>query len=198
VYRPSAACLAPLYPLVLLLAGCQGLPPVQGDSVHAKPSATLSETSPLEVVVAPIQNHAGSGVPVAMLRESFQKTLVQRRYSPLALPYVDRQVQNAAYRPGSLDEHAVLELTVEGWNATLWSAQNALEVKIQARLVDARNPGGSDLWTGKVDRRVDFGAQRQRYPSEELLLRQACHDIAGELLAALPMRDPSPARPPKD
>lgn len=198
MYRPSAVRLASLFPLGLVLAGCQGIPAVQGDSVSAKPSATLAETSPLEVVVAPIQNRAGDRVPVATLRESFQRTLVQRRYSPLALAYVDKEVRNAAYRPGALGEHAVLELSIESWNTALWSAQNALEVKIQARLVDARNPGRADLWTGKVDRRFDFGAQRERFPSEELLLRHACGEIAGELLAALPMRDPSPARPPAE
>ena len=57
--------------------------------------------------------------------------------------------------------------------------------------IDSTNPGGEDLWIGRLDRRFDFGSQRERMATQQALWTYACEHISQELLAALPARNPS-------
>ena len=181
----------------LALQGCNDLPKQKGMSVQTTSGSALEIKSPCDVVVAPVINAAGTPkVPGALLREAFQRGLVERRYSPLALEYVDRKVTNAAYRPGSLQEEAVLQIAVERWDTSYWDVNNSVIVKVNARMIDATNPGATDLWSGRVDRRFDFGAQRERFASQDSMLRHVCAEIAAEVLAALPARTTAPGTAP--
>jgi hypothetical protein len=196
VIRTTAFCF--LAACALLLESCHQVPTQRGASVQTSSGIALEQKSPIDVVVAPVVNAAGtSKVPSAMLREAFQQGLVKRRYSPLALAYVDRKVTNSAYRPGTLQEQAVLRIAVERWDTSLWDVNNSVMVKAEARMLDAQNPGGADLWSGRVDRRFDFGAQRERFTSQESMLRYVCDEIAAEVLAALPARSPEPGFAPE-
>lgn len=173
------------------LGSCTSIPERRGATVETHSAGRLEMKNPIDIVVAPVENTAGvKGVPIVALRESFQKGLVKRRYSPLALEYVDRKVVNAAYRPGSLNEEAVLQITVEQWDTSLWDSHSALNIKVQARMLDAANPGGGDLWSGRIDRRFELGPEREQFSTEEALVRHACEKIAAEVLAALPARNP--------
>ena len=184
----SAALLA----VALALSACNDLPKRPGSTVETVSSARLEKKNPVDVVVAPVENATGrKGVPVAALREAFQDGLVKRRYSPLALEYVDRKVVNAAYRPGLLQEEAVLQVVIEGWDDSLWESRGAITVKARARMLDAEDPAAGQLWVGSVDHRFDFGSKQDQLISADARLRFACDQIAAEILAALPARNPA-------
>ncbi len=169
------------------LAACNELPRRRGESVEKR--------NPIDLVVAPVENATGDkSVPLASLREAFQKGLVRRRYTPLALEYVDRKVVDAAYTPGSLKEEAVLQVTIEAWDKTLLDTRGALLVKAHARLIDAENPTNGQLWGGFIDHRFDLEAEREQFSTEAALLDYACGRIAEEVLAALPARNTGPDR----
>ena len=193
----SRTLLATLGALACLsaLGACNELPRQRGGSVETVATGKLEKKAPIDVVVAPIENSTGQkSVPVAMLRDAFQQGLVRRRYSPLAPEYVDRKVVDAAYHPGALKEEATLLVTIEHWDDSLWEARNALIVKARARLVDAQDPAAAQLWAGWIDRRFDFGNEREGFSTQAALVRHACEQIASEMLAALPARSPGPAR----
>ena len=175
------------------LAACNELPRRRGESVQTVSSGKLEKRNPIDLVVAPIENAKGNkSVPLASLREAFQKGLVRRRYSPLALEYVDRKVVDAAYTPGSLKEEAVLQVTVESWDTSLLDTRGALIVKAHARLVDAENPTNGQLWGGFIDHRFDLEGVREQFSTQAALLEYACGQIAEEVLAALPARSTGP------
>lgn len=177
----------------LALVACSSVPRRPGSSVETISPATVAAKSPVDVVVAPIANPSGNGsVPDQYLREAFHDGLVKRRYSPLALEYVDRKVVDASYRPGTLQEEAVLQLTIERWDSSLWDSHRALSVRVAARLVDATSPGGADLWAGRLERRFDVDKAGESTLGSDGLMRKACQLIAAELLAALPAREAVP------
>ncbi len=182
---PVAACIA--------LAACSSIPKRPGSSVETLSPSNVAARSPVDVVIAPIANPSGkASVPSEMLRESFHDGLVKRRYSPLALTYVDRKVVDASYKPGTLQEEAVLQVTVERWDDSLWDSHRAVTLRIAARLIDAANPSGGDLWAGRLERRFDVDKGGESTLGADGLMRKACESIAAELLAALPARDPAP------
>ena len=182
----SAAC-------IVVVTGCNQLPPQRGEHVQSVSSDKLEQKNPVEVVVAPVQNATGDDtVPIVALREAFQAGLVRRRYSPLALEYVDRKVVDATYTPGSLQESAVLLVEIESWDTSHFETRAALLVKARARLVDAENPANGELWSGTIDHRFDLEGEREKYTSRDAFVRYACGCVADELLAALPARSAGP------
>ena len=187
-------------PLFLVLVSssfvvaCYTAPRVPGGDVTTTHSASLSERSPIDVAVAPIQNDSGNAsLPASWLRESFWRGLVSRRYSPLALEQVDRQVTDAAYRPGALDEQAVLLIKVAKWDDSLWSVNNTLQFTLTAKLVDPADPSNV-MWSGKLDQRYSVSDDSEHFATIEGLMRHACDGIATQVLAALPPHDPKPGR----
>lgn len=175
--------------LCLCFSACHSNAPVpHGRGVDQQGLAKLIEKNPVDVAVAPIKNQAGKDVPVAALRDCFQKGLVTRRYSPLALSFVDRNVAEAGYTPGASHEQAVLEVTVESWDTSSWATRNAITARMQVRMLDA--DGGEELWRGRIDQRYDFGSSLEALPTETARLHFACDTITNELLAALPARNP--------
>jgi hypothetical protein len=191
----SLRILVPALSLVSLATACNHLPSPPGDSVTTNKGSTLEQKSPIEVAVAPITDSSGNpALPRADLRSAFQTALVQRRYSPIALELVDSKVVNAAYRPGALEEQAVLLLDVQRWDTHLWDARNVIEVTIRARMVDPENPAG-ELWSGVLEERFDFGEIHDQFTTESALQRYACGQIANELMEAMPARQPTPGKP---
>jgi len=175
------------------LVACNELPHRRGESVQTVSSGKLEKRNPIDLVVAPVENASGdASVPIVALREAFQKGLVRRHFSPLALDYVDRKVVDAAYTPGSLKEEAVLQITVESWDASLLDTRGALVVKAHVRLIDAENPTNGQLWGGFLDHRFDLESVREKFSTQEQLLAYACAQIADEMLAALPARSGGP------
>lgn len=192
-----------LRPLPLLAAfctafvagACGSIPVHRGSSVESSSAVRLEAANPIDIVVAPIENASASKrVPSAQLRDAFEAALVQRRYSPLATEYVDTQVVDATYRPGALREDAVLQVSVESWDESLWATHGVVTARLRATLVDAKGGGTQALWSGNLDRRFELGKDRDSFTSEEPRRRLISKVIADELLAALPARQPKPGR----
>jgi hypothetical protein len=187
MYFRSAPCVAAAF--LISLTACQSTAPVpHGLGVDQHGLVKLVEKNPTDVAVAPIRNSAGKDVPVRDLRACFHKGLVARRYSPLALEYVDRNVVDAGYTPGASNEQAVLDINIERWDTSLWKTHNAITARMQVRMLDAAS--GEELWSGRIDQRYDFGSTLDAMPTEAARIHYACDTIANELLAALPARNP--------
>lgn len=186
----------PIFALVLTafaFTACNDIPKNRGSAVKSTDARGVQEQSPIEVAVAPVVNASGANVPMIDLRSSFQKELVVRRYSPLALEYVDRKVVDAAYTPGASQESATLMITVERWDTSLWTSHGAITARMTASLLDARN-GGAVLWSATTDQRYDFLQQNEKLTTEGARVRLACDSIAADLLARLPARTARPGR----
>jgi hypothetical protein len=162
-------------------------PPADGE-VRTSGSALLEARSPMEVVVAPIQG--GAMVPGEDLRHGFQQALIARRYSPLALRQVDKKIVDASYKPGSLAEQAVFETKIARFDTSLFDTNGAITVSMTMRMVDSAD--GTVLWTGSVERRFDCSSHKDQYATSAARLRAACEYITGEVLEALPARNPVP------
>jgi TolB-like protein len=194
VIRRQTRTFLALLAVASVLAACNTVPTRRGSSVEASPAVRIEAASPTDVAVLPVENASGSKrVPAKMLRDAFASGLVARRYSPLATEFVDQQVVDASFRPGSLREDAVLRVTVEGWDEKLWDTNTAVTVKMHAQLLDSKN-GGAELWSGRIDRRFDLNRERNRFATEEPLRRLLCENVVAELLTALPARAARPGR----
>ncbi len=184
--RPIAVSLT----AALVLAACTSVPRSRGVTVDTSGGNRVVEASPIEVAVAPVVVLSGRNVPAQELRAGFHKALVDRRYSPLSLEYVDRRVVDAAYAPGSSEEQAVLSIRVESWDTGLWTTHGAITARVTAQMIAAR--GGEVLWSGTADRRFDFPDLREHLSTERARTQYACDQIAVEILSRLPVRVPRP------
>lgn len=177
----------------LTFTSCYQMPTRRGVTVETTSTGKLEQKNPLDIVVAPIENASGNArVPVEDLRAAFQLGLVKRRYSPLSLESVDKQVIDEVYTAGALHEDADLRVKIESWNDSLWETHTALIIKAEVRMVDTQDPSAGDLWTGKVNHRYEFGPYRDKYSSDQALLQFACNEIVSEILSALPARSTAP------
>lgn len=193
--RSASLAFLPLFAASALLvaSGCYSTPPrPSGSTVQTSSSPRLEVQSPIDVAIAPLQNGVGRSVPEAALRRAFQKSLVKRRYSPLALDVVDARVVEAGYTPGSLQEGAVLQAKVERWDTSLWESRGAITATIKVELVDANDPAHV-LWSGSVaDRRFDFPEIHSQFNNDGERSQHVCDMVARELLDALPSRATAP------
>ena len=190
----SARILVPVLSLFAITTACTQMPRHPGEFVKPSQGSTLEQKGPIEVAIAPIEDSSGNAeLPRAELRRAFQGALLRRRYTPIALDLVDSKVVKASYRPGALEEQAVLLLDVQRWDTHLWSTRNVIEVTIRARMVAPENPSG-ELWSGVLEKRFDFAAVQDQFTTEGALRRHACEMIASELLEALPARQSMPGK----
>lgn len=178
------ACLSAV---LLALPACQNTPTPVGIGTRGEGGTRILERAPLDIAVLPVVNNAGKLVPAKVLRGSFQQGLVERRYSPLALEYVDRQIREASYDPGAAQEQGVCTIQVDRWDTTLWESHDALTVSLTVRIVDAQ--GGEELWKGIVERRFDLAPVIGNLPTETQRIQHACDLLAAEVLQKLPLRE---------
>ncbi|MCA9001945.1 MAG: hypothetical protein KDB61_08485, partial [Planctomycetes bacterium] len=156
------------------LMACQQLPQQKGRGVVIAPGATLESLNPSDVVVAPvILGEEGMKVPARALRESVSRSLVKRRYAPLALDFVDdagmvsgQGTTEASYRAGTVSEDVVCQIIVHSWKQDLWESRRALVVDVEIQMVDPMNPMGQPLWSGRLDGSMDFASQESKYAAE--------------------------------
>ena len=145
----------------------------------------------MDVVIAPVVDLSISGkVPELELRQAFQRQLIKRRYSALALPYTDRNVVNASYTTGALEEDAVLQITVREWDLSRWSSHSEVSVKVEAWMHDSRDDG--ELWGGMLERTFYLEQEVRNRPTQKGLMGTVAEDIATSLLEVMPARTPQP------
>jgi len=155
---------------------------------------SLEALNPADVAVAPLEIvPEGLRVPSDLLREVVCEALVKRRYSPLALDFVDSRVVDASYRPGSLGEDAVCQVVVHAWNEAKWETGRVIEADLELRLVDPRDPGGRPLWAARYPGSVD-ATSMENHVTEPVLYRWALSELVAELAGALPPRSTLPGR----
>jgi len=195
--RRNRAALGLLATLVALACGaCQNLPKAPGRHVEELYHGQLETVQPMDVVVAPIidnsvdSNSVDGGVPSLELRQAFQRNLIRRRYSALALPYTDRRVVNAAYQPGALFEDAILQVTVRKWDLSKWKSHNQVSVNVEAWMLAAEDE--TELWGGRLVRTIDLSSVMEGRATEKGALTEAAETIAAELLEVMPARTPQP------
>ena len=174
--------------LSIVLAACQNTPTPVGIGTRGEGATRIMERAPIDIAVLPVVNNAGALVPTNVLRESFQQGLVDRRYSPLSLEYVDRNVTEASYNPGSSQEQAVCTIQVDRWDTNYWKTHNALVAGLSVTITDALN--GDTLWKGTVEQRFDLGPHIENLPTETMRIQKTCEILAAEVLQKLPLREP--------
>ena len=194
-----------LVPVALIaclgLFSCQQLPKQMGQGVMISPGSTLEARNPSDVVVAPvIMAEEGMVVPSRALRESVAKGLVKRRYAPLSLDFVDEAgmlsnegVTEASYRAGTLNEEVVCQLVVHSWKQNLWESRRSLVVDVEIQMIDPADPMGAPLWTGRLDRRMDFASQEANFASERAFFHSALDQLAAEIMAVMPSHVTKPS-----
>lgn len=176
-----------LAPLALVLASALGacVAPDVGDpydSTGYLPGAGLDAVQPADIAVAPVALRLEEEVPVPVddLRQALYAGLVDRLYSPLALDYVDDG--------GAPD--AVLEVTVLGWDTSQLAYDGTLVARAEAAMVR----GDEVLWAVELTRRLndDVGGTQRSDPAASQA--RSVVELAAEVLALLPERDPLVAR----
>ncbi len=183
------------------LFSCQQLPKQMGQGVMVSPGSTLEARNPSDVVVAPvIMVDEGMVVPSRALREAVSRGLVKRRYAPLSLDFVDEAgmlssdgVTEASYRAGTLNEEVVCQIVVHGWKQNLWESRRALVADVEIQMIDPANSMGEPLWTGRLDRRMDFAAQEVNYASPRAFFQFALDQMAAEIMAVMPAHVTKPS-----
>lgn len=187
-----AAALAPLTVcLGFVFAGCQSLPEPPGRNVQELYHGTLEDARPMDVVVAPIIDLSlDGGVPELELRQAFQRNLIKRRYSALALPYTDRRVVNASYKPGALEEDAILQVTIREWDLSRWDSNSELSVKVEAWMLSSADD--VELWGGLLEKTFYLEREVRNRATQKGVLKETAEEIARELLEVMPARTPQP------
>lgn len=180
----------------LAASACSTPPPPRGATQENLAARRLGSVQPVEVVVMPVENRTESAaLPLNDLRDQFQRGLVQRRYSPLSLEFVDQhRTSEATYRPGALGEQAVLRVVITGWDASRWRSHALLVIDADVHLLDAASPEASNaLWGGHATRKIDLSRQRDTFLNERAMMQKAVELFVDEVLGTLPARNPEAA-----
>ncbi|MFT5731773.1 MAG: hypothetical protein ACJA2W_003518 [Planctomycetota bacterium] len=192
----------------LTLTACQTTPRTRGRDTQVLTQGRLAALNPSDIAVAPvILASLEMNAPVGHIRRAAQYSLATRLYSPLSSELVDKSLGadaaagpmvftpttvNASYVPGDLAEDAVLEIYVERWDASNWDIRRSVDVAIEVRMIDPRDPTGPELWAARIDRKFDFTATIETRTAGPKATQDACNKIFRELMAKLPIRDTAP------
>ncbi len=196
----------------LTLTACQTTPRIAGrdTQVLAQSQDHLKALNPADIAIAPvILASADITAPLTHIRRGAAYGLATRLYSPLSNELVDQSIGGgvdvpesftpgtvpASYVPGDLAEDAVLEIYVERWDATNWDIRRSVNVAIEVRLVDPRDPTGPELWAARIDRKFDFTSTIETRTGGSKATQKACDRIFRELMAKLPQRSTTRAMP---
>lgn len=197
--------LAAIAGLALALPACQTTPHVRGLGVEVLVRNDRAVSGLVDIAIAPVQLGAEvKDAPRAQLRQAAQHGLTRRLYSPISFALVDRSIEgrpsvassgveealpvNASYIPGDVEEDAVLEITVLRWDDRLWELRRAIDVVVEARLIDPADPHGDGLWAARIEQEYDFTKQIAIATPGLRAMQAACDQIFLELLSQMPAR----------
>jgi len=163
-----------------------------------KAAADLSRENPAEVAVLPVVDKTGNPNVqrfLPELRRAFYRALMDRRYTPLALSYVDSVLRTLSTGPvpllkdlrGKFGEDALLLVTVNSWNEKLLRVDRRIRAALEVHLVSSRT--GREVWGGTVNLEIRVPGHGMPSPDEiPLLRREAMAILASKVLAKLPRR----------
>ncbi|MCA8980657.1 MAG: hypothetical protein KDC14_11580 [Planctomycetes bacterium] len=184
--------LVPALLIGLALTACNNLADRPGAHVTVVHQGELETRDVRDVVIAEVINEStAQEIPVEALRAGFSKALVKRRYSPLALPYVDANTREASAGASLLGEDATLQVVVKEWDRSQWDTQGVLVVEVEAWMLDA-GYAGRELWGSRLERRYSLRQEMDVAATEAILLRQVCEQIADDLLEVMPAHTAKP------
>ncbi len=158
----------------------------------------VDATPPREMLIPGIQ---APTPPVEKFRLAAYEQLIQRRYTPLSLDFIDMKLLGkpepvaASYQDmrGSWGEDAVLGITINHYNASRLEARKAISIGLEAYLLSSRT--GETLWQGRISRNFDFSEDdRAAQASKQDLEEKAITKIVEEIFQQIPRREFPAAR----
>lgn len=194
--RIAISCGALTLSLALLGSACSSvrIAPKGADNENLH-TGRLQHVNPLEIAVLRVQNSTGvESLPLEHLRSALASQLVEQRYSPLSLSFVDSKLADtteASYTPGELQENAVLQTFLTKWDESRWRSHSEVTVAGEIYLLDVASPDVSrSLWGGRFERAVSVADLRAAIPTDTELRERLVERLADEVLASLPARNP--------
>lgn len=189
----------------LALVACQA-PLPNNRQFWSQNDGKLQLAKPVDIAVMPptdatnrtagLPGLSPASLPLQEIRKLAYKELLQRRYSPLSLDFVDKAVLGKATPvEASYSEirercaaDAILNLTVNRWDSSRLQSSGLFSIGMEAYLVDART--GETIWQGRADWDMHLGneADQDRVSTEELRER-GIKRFFTEFLAQLPKRE---------
>lgn len=175
-----------------------------GTAATGEPAEAAARPSPLELLqpadifVAPLADESGAfEVPLADLREALYRGLPGRDYSPISLAWADERL-TARLEDGPLtrteagvvvDADAILEVRLLFWDESALETRGVVGARLQAELFDPADPD-TLLWGYRIGRVVEVGESAARRATRDVLVERVADELAAEVLALLPERDP--------
>ncbi|MCZ6598134.1 MAG: hypothetical protein O7B99_10880 [Planctomycetota bacterium] len=179
-----------LLPTLLVLGACESTPrtPYGFDPL---PARGLFDRQPADIAVLTVENRSGmTAVPTEALRQALYIGLVDRLYSPLALDYVDRKWTEASVPASGASEiaiDAVLQVVVTRWDVTTLQSRGSILASGEALLFPGGGLAGTPLWGVRFDTRL-AGLSPEELEGDPYEV--GAGQLAAEILAQLPVRDP--------
>lgn len=102
-------------------------------------------------------------------------------------------VTEASYRAGTLNEEVVCQVIVHGWKQDLWESRRSLVADVEIQMIDPANPMGAPLWSGRLDRRMNFASQEANFASQRAFFQSALDQLAAELMSVMPSHVTTPS-----
>ncbi len=182
---------------VLPAAGCR-LYTKYPERLDLQPTSLLPRENPAEVALLPVVDKTGNPKVQEILpdlRKAFYWKLMDRRYTPLGLGYVDRVLQAQPGGPvplvkdllGKFGEDAILLVTVKAWSERLLRVDRRVRASLEIHLVSSHS--GREVWGGTVDTEIRAPGHGMPSPDEIPMLRkEVLNLLAAKALALLPKR----------
>src|SRR5262245_1443815 len=194
------ATLLPLLASPLLLAACAAQAE-KSDFYWSSPVDALRAANPSDIaVLPPIDGTGGAAsqparsqaVPLERFQQAAYAVLLSRRYAPLALDFVERAwraSEASAGGKGMCGEDAYLRIWVARFDTSRLRSHD--EVRIEANFLLNDGKTGAELWSAKVDRKINLGPDADVVRDEALLRRRAVERFVEHAMRGLPAREPS-------
>ena len=155
------------------------------DSTGYLPGSGLDAVQPADIAVMPVElrlpSDAGSvSIPLDDLRTGLYEGLIERLYSPLAYDWIEAG--------GEAD--ARLEVAVLGWDTADLIYDGTVVARAEASMVR----GDEVLWAVELTRRLNDDTGGEQRSDAAASIDSSVAELAREILALLPERDPLAAR----
>lgn len=186
----------------LLFAACHTPPPIVVNAQFT-PAPALSERTIENVAVLPVEDGTPNGAAarvLTLMRQEIERNLVDRLYSPLATPEVDKGLRAAPAvasgqsilvpatlqkLAGHAHEDAVFAMRVDKWDEGKLQIEHKIWFQFQAALVGS---DGVQLWSGTIQGEVKAGGTSPAPFDRDGKARSCAQLAVKEMVLRLPKR----------